>query len=159
MPVEVGLVVATMGANVAGGTAFVALVENSQLLDTPPYALAPSEVHGAVASLSKFEEDVSRQLNLWNVQKLVVLEPETTYRAPYSGFVDRIGVESVLLLSAHRSGIPTFRISRQKVRSLLGLGRQLKFEVLAAERLTPVGPHWKNKRDCAALAALAGEME
>jgi hypothetical protein len=28
------------------------------------------------------------------VRKLVVLEPETSYKAPYSGFVDRIGVES-----------------------------------------------------------------
>jgi len=87
-------VAVTMGVNVAGGTAFVALVEDSQLLDKPPYILAPSEIHGAVAGLSKFEEDVSRQLNLWDVRKLVVLEPETSYKAPYSGFVDRIGVES-----------------------------------------------------------------
>jgi hypothetical protein len=156
---EVGLVAVTMGVNVAGGTAFVALVEDSQLLDEPPYTLAPPEIHGAVAGLSKFEEDVSRQLNLWDVRKLVVLEPETSYKAPYSGFVDRIGVESVLLLSAHRSDIPTFRISRQKVRSLLGLGRGLSFEALASQRLTPVGPHWKNKRDCAVLAALAGDKE
>jgi hypothetical protein len=152
-------VAVTTGANVAGGTAYVALLDDSQILDTPPYVLTPAGVHGAVAGLSKFEEDVTRQLNLWNVKKLVVLEPETSYKAPYSGFVDRIGIESILLVSAHRLGVPTFRISRQKVRSLLGLGRQLNFEALAAEKLTPVGPHWKNKRDCAALAALAGEME
>lgn len=149
----------TMGASVAGGAAYVTLVVDSQILDVSPYVLSPGGALGTVAGLSKFEEDVSRQLTLWNVTKVVVLEPETTYKAPYSGFVERIGVETVLLLSAHRLGLPAFRMSRQKVRSLLDLGRESKFEKLALERLAPVGQLWKNKRDCAAFAALAAELE
>lgn len=149
----------TMGASVAGGAAYVTLVKDSQILDVSPYVLSPGGALGTVAGLSKFEEDVSRQLSLWYVTKVVVLEPETAYKAPYSGFVERIGVETVLLLSAHRLGLPAFRMSRQKVRSLLDLGRESKFEKLALEKLAPVGQQWKNRRDCAAFAALAAELE
>jgi hypothetical protein len=147
----------TLGVNVAGSVAYVALVDGGQLLDRSPYTVAPGDMLGSVAGLAKFEEDVSRQLTLWDVRTLVVLEPETTYKGSYKNFVDRIGIETIFLMSAHRAEIASYRLSRQKVRSILELGRGSTFEVLAAGRLTPVGPHWKNKRDCAALAALAGE--
>lgn len=149
----------TLGVNVAGSIAYTVLVEDGQVLDCGPHAVSPGDMLGSVAGLAKFAEEVSRQLSIWGAAKLVILEPESTYKGSYKNFVDRIGIETILLMSAHRAGIASYRLSRQKVRSILGLGRGATFEALAAGRLTPVGPHWKNKRDCAALAALAGEAE
>jgi hypothetical protein len=151
------VMVMTLGVNVAGGVAYVALVDGGKLVDCGPYTVAPGDMLGSIAGLVKFEEDVSRQLSLWGAAKVVILEPETTYKGGYKNFVDRIGIETIFLMSAHRADIPSYRLSRQKVRSILELGRGSTFEVLAAGLLAHVGPHWKNKRDCAALAALAGE--
>jgi hypothetical protein len=150
---------ATVGINVAGSVAYITLVEHGQVLDSAPYSVAPGDMLGSTAGLVKFEEDIVRQLGVWGAVRLVVLEPESTYSGSYKNFVDRIGTETLFLTSAYRAGVASYRLSRQKVRSILNLGREGTFEVLAAGRVTPVGPYWRKKRDCAALAALAGESE
>ncbi|MCZ0730903.1 hypothetical protein [Mycolicibacterium iranicum] len=147
----------TVGVNVSATVAYVALVENGVVLAREPYSFTPGEMLGSASGLVKFEEVVARQLAVWEACQVVVLEPETSYKGTYANVVDRIGIETVFLLAAHRSGIESYRLSRQKTRSILALGRGGTFEAIAADRVDPVGPYWRKMRDCAALAALAGE--
>lgn len=50
-------------------------------------------------------------------------------------------------------------IARATVRSVLGIARSGKLSAHVAEHTDVVGPKWTNKRDLAALAALAGSRQ
>jgi len=94
------------------------------------------------------------------VQRVRVLDAETTSRGTYASLVPRIAMETAVLLGATAAGVDAARLTRKRVRSLLGLPTGGPLRDLVGDQLVKSGKHWgPDKRDVAALAALAAAAE
>ncbi|MFC4094234.1 hypothetical protein, partial [Micromonospora sp. GCM10011541] len=91
-----------------------------------------------------------------NLAEITSLDPESNYSGPYVSFAERYTLETIIILAGAEQGIDAARISRASVRSILGMPRRGTFQSHVSGLVEAVGPHWSRKRDCAALAALAG---
>lgn len=149
--------VRTLGVNVKSDVAYLAVAEGSSILDLDPGQLRlPAGVEES-QRLTVFQEEVRRLLESLSIARVCVLAPEVIYSADYKTFLPRITIETLILAAAvHRYGE---RMSRARCRSLLGLPRGGTL-VSHVGSITPqVGKMWKDKRDLAALAALACAKE
>jgi hypothetical protein len=145
----------TFGVNVSADVAYLAVAEDERIVGLEPYSIKlPGGIEEA-RRLTVFQEEVSRLLESMSISKVYVLEPETQFTASYRAFVSRITLETLILTAA--SGRSGRRLSRAKCRSLLNLPRSGSLTSHVSDITPQVGKAWKNKRDLAALAALAGE--
>jgi hypothetical protein len=146
-----------LGINVASNIAYLALVRDSAVVDIEPTQLGLPSGLDEAPRLAEFQEEVLRVLEQLDASRVRVLGAETTYSASYNAFLPRITLETLILVAAaQRDGQ---RMSRAKCRSLLGLPRRGSL-ASHADTVTPaVGPAWRNKRDLAALVALAADRQ
>lgn len=144
----------TLGVNVSGDVAYLGFADGKEILDAEPYMLRRPQGLEVGADLIALRDDVRKVLSANAVERVRILDPETNHRGPYTSFVDRFTVETVMLLAGVEQGIDTARVSRASIRSALGVGRGV-LKTHAKQILVPVGPHWAGKRDIAALAAYA----
>ena len=132
--------------------------EDGELVATTPLCLSlPSGLetgHSLVALLDEAE----RTLRSVAPDAVLILEPEATNRLTFTQSRRRVTGETLLSLAAARLDLPCDYMSRPKLRALLKLPKKGALADLASEVIgSPLSPHWKNKRDLAALTALAGD--
>lgn len=95
-----------------------------------------------------------------SVKRVRILDPETNYKAAAVTMRARFALETLLALGAADAGVDCDRLSRAATRSLLRIGRAGALKDHVAEFTGAVGKSWKpNKRDVAALAAIAAERQ
>lgn len=148
-----------LGVNCSSSFAFLALIVDGAVVTGDPPRYAPPSGESS-ARLDRFFEGFREILAdlTPDVVALVQPEQETRFRLSYSALEPRIAMETLVRLATVRSdaGIAMEVLARPTVRSRLGLPASGKL-VNLVERVIPepVGPYWRDKRDLAALAALA----
>ena len=147
-----------LGATVAGGTVWFACVKDGELVASDPHRfdLAGGLPHGA--ALLAGQDDLAAVLTRLGVDRVVLAEGETNASMTYPAARERFTAELVLEFAAAKAGVELVRITRARVRSAHGFPRNGSVSSHASTVIDePLSPHWTNKRDVAALAALASE--
>lgn len=146
----------TLGASATGSTIWLAVVEDRQLLDTSPFKLEAGAGLERGQQLVALLQDCARVLNELKPDAVVVLDPEGNGRFTFRQSRDRVTGEVLLSLAAAQLDIPCRYMSRATVKSRLELGASGKLSRLVSKVLPDaLTPHWKDKRDLAAIVALA----
>lgn len=146
----------TLGINGAGNVLYLAVAEDDRILDLEPYSVTEPEGLASDQRLISVRDRFKRILATHSVQRVRVLDAETQYKTTYAALRDRMAMETVALMASAESGVDACRLSRQKVKSLLGLTGPGALGTRVQEVTEPIGGHWARKRDLAALVALAG---
>jgi hypothetical protein len=145
-----------LGINVKADTAYLAVAEDSKIIDLGPGQLTlPSGVEES-HRLAVFQDEVRRLLESMEISKVYVLEAEVTYTASYKAFLPRITLETLILTAADNYGQ---RMTRARCRSFLDLPKSGPLASHVESVSPQVGKAWREKRGLAALAALAGQKE
>lgn len=147
-----------LGAAVAGGTLWFALVSDGDVVDSDPhrYDLTDGLVHAE--ALLAGQEDLVAILTRLEVETVAVAEGETNTSLSYAAARQRFTPELVLEFAAAKAGVDLVRVTRARIRSVHEFPRRGSVSSHARSVIAkPLSPHWVNKRDVAALAALASE--
>lgn len=143
-----------------GTTTWLACAEDGAILDSKPYQLDVPLGLERGQQLVGLRDECIRVLEILYPATVTILDPETVYKTSYKNARSRATGEILLSLVAAQLEIPCSFVTRQKLRSKLGLGSAGKLVDLVAARVpTPLTPHWTDKRDLAALAALMGQED
>ncbi|MGH9197738.1 MAG: hypothetical protein ACRD1T_18595 [Acidimicrobiia bacterium] len=146
--------------NATAATIWLACAENGEIVDSTPYRLDVPAGLERGQQLVALLEDCARVLQTLSPRTVAILDPELIGTASFKRARDRAKGEVLLSLAAAQLGIACSFVSRQGLRSKLGLGRSGKLVDLVATRIPrTLNPHWKGKRDLAALAALVGQED
>ena len=144
-----------LGATVAGGTLWFALVKDGELIDSDPhrYDLAGGLTHAE--ALLAGQEDLAAVLTRLDVDLVALAEGETNAGLTYPAARDRFTPELVLEFAAAKAEVELVRVTRGRIRSKHEFPKKGSISSHAGSVIDkPLSPHW-NKRDVAALAALA----
>jgi hypothetical protein len=147
--------------NCSSSYTFLALAEDGEVVPVEPERYAPPSGE-ASARLNRFYEGFAEILSDIEPDEVGLILPESDprQRPSYASLEPRIAMETLVRLATVRAEprIGMQVLPRRRVRSRLGLSQSGKLHLLATELLPePVGRYWKDKRDLAALAALAAE--
>ena len=145
----------TLGVNGAGDTLYFAVADSGEVLDLDPYVFAEPTGIPAVRRYAALRAEGEKVVRSLEVERVRILDPETTYAPPAVSVQKRFALETLLHLGACDAGVDCDRMSRARCRSLLELPKKGALPDLVKEATEKVGPHWARKRDLAALAALA----
>lgn len=145
-----------MGVNPSANGMWLVCADDGKVLSTVPYRLSmPSGMESGQKLIGLLDE-CERVLRDLAPDRIVVLDPEPTARMTFSKSRPRVTAETLLALAAARADLPFGKVSRAAVRSRLGLPKSGGLPTLVPATVERLDPHWKGKRDLAALAALAG---
>jgi hypothetical protein len=147
-----------MGINCDNAAVYIAVVEDGDVSEGRPERILIPEGLEREDQLGAVFDDVGRVMDEIAPDRIILLRPEPTYSASHEVFTPRITLEALVRLAAARKGISLDRMSRQGLRSSLGLPRKGALDSHLASVLTePVGGYWRSGRGLAAMAAVAGE--
>jgi hypothetical protein len=128
------------------------VIANPQRLEAPPILEDAERLPGFLASfrhvLAEVQPDVVR-----------ILQPEQTYKAPYSEFAPKITLETLVRLACQEARVPVEVLHRSTARSRLGFEQKGALDKRIRENIEPVGKYWGEGRHYAAVAALAEEKK
>lgn len=144
-----------LGVNATSGTLWFVLAVERELGNHDPVSFSLAAGLPRPKALEAGRDDLAGMLGRLGVELVVLADPEVT-RQSYQALIPRATAEAVLEFAAAKAQIDLRRISRAKLRSIHGLGRSGSVSSHASSVVAkPLAPHWSNKRDIAALAALA----
>ncbi len=137
---------------------WLACAEDAQLMrQSRPRLTLPSGLETG-QQLVALTAECRRTLSSLEPTRVLILDPETTNRLTFAQSRGRVTGETLLSLAAAEMDIACEYISRKLLRSRLGLPAAGKLSGLVSHLIAdPMTPHWTEKRDLAALAALAGQ--
>jgi hypothetical protein len=146
-----------LGVNGSTSSLWLALVDDDrEVVAGGPTHLSAPENASVAHLLDTVRAEATRLLESHRVERVRVLDAETNGQPSYAQLAKRIGMETAFMLAAHDLQLDVDRITRARLRSVLQLGNSGRLTDLASGRLVANAPHWANKRDLAALAAMAG---
>ncbi|MDM7884738.1 hypothetical protein QUG92_06425 [Curtobacterium sp. RHCKG23] len=150
---------ALLGVNGTTNELWLAVVsEDGDVLDAQ-LRIVPAPDSPLATQIRTALDEAERLISTNGITVVTILEPETgRFQPSYFQSVVRISLESAVVLAADRAGIPSVRRSRKWVRSALGLPKIGALSGHAGDIVDAHPPHWKGKRDLAALAALAERL-
>src|SRR5450631_1339925 len=151
--------VRTLGVSGAGDVLYLAVAVDGQILDIAPYTFEEPVGIEEAKRLAALHNEAAKLVGALGVERVRLLDAESSYSASYAALKKRIAVETVLMLGCSDAGAEAGRVSRAKLRSLLGLPRGGTLLSLVPSITPPVGPKWARKRDLAALTAIAAYRE
>jgi len=131
---------------------------DSQIVPTePPSLRLPSGLESG-QQLAALLDDCERVLRKLKPARVVVLDPETNNQLTFAKSRGRVTGEVIMSIAAAQLDIHCSYMSRKALRSQLGLPASGKLSSHAALVVAvPLSPNWRDKRDLASLAALAGQ--
>ncbi|MEV1114392.1 hypothetical protein AB0I91_04945 [Actinosynnema sp. NPDC049800] len=148
-----------LGINGTKDGLYLAVADHGTVIDVEPYVLQLPAGLDPGRQLPAFKGYAEKFVETHKITQVRLLQAEPSYSASYISFVDRVSMETLFLLACTEKGVDFQRLTRSRVRSILELEKRGPL-TKAGEAINPkVGPHWANKRDLAALAALAGSRE
>lgn len=144
-----------LGANATGGTLWFVLAVDGHLTGHDPVSFELAAGLSHAKALEAGRTDLAATLTRLQVDLVALAEPEVS-KQTYQALRPRMSVELVLEFAAAKAGVELERLTRARMRSKLELGRAGSIDShVGAVVDAPLNPHWKKKRDVAALAALA----
>ncbi len=150
-----------LGVNCSSKYAFLAVAEDGVIVLHEPQRIQPPPGSEESERLSGFYDHFARALADLQPDEVCLIMPENDPRSrrTHSELEPRIAIETIVRLVAVRAEppVPLAVLARRTVRSRLDLPLKGKLIDLV-EQVIPeaVGKHWRDARDLAALAALAG---
>lgn len=150
----------TLGVNCSSKYAFLALAEDDELVPVIPERYEPPSGESS-ERLDGFFEGFGRILADLRPAEVGLLLPEQNprFKPAYATLQPRVAMETLVRLATMRAR-PTIQMEvlhRATVRSRLGLASKGPLVDLVANVVPePIGHYWRDARDMAALAALAG---
>jgi hypothetical protein len=151
-----------LGVNGTGDTMWLACADHDGLVDVMPFQVKlPSALESGEALIAA-RDDIRRVLRSAAVGRVVLLSAgnDGRHKLGYHAAVPRITMETVVAFAAAEEGMDFVRVSRPTAKSWLGLPSEGGIEAYVDDVIkTPQAPHWKKKRDLAAMAAVAGVTE
>lgn len=146
-----------LGVNATSSTLWLACADADGLLDIgEDYQLQLPKALETGQALVRARDDFARIIRRYKVRRVRLLSAEATYKAGYGQFVPRITMETVVAFAAAAEDVDFLRLSRPTVRSRLDLPKAGSLESHSACLGQTQSPHWKKKRDLAAMVAVAG---
>lgn len=145
-----------LGVNCSSKYAFLAIAEDGVIVAHEPERIQPPPGSEESERLSGFYDHFARTLTDLQPDEVCLIMPEND---PRNRRAPRIAIETIVRLVAVRAQppIPIVVLARHTVRSRLGLPAKGKLIDLVEQVIPePVGKYWRDARDLAALAALAG---
>lgn len=145
-----------LGVTCSGPTAYFSLLDDGQLIETPPLRLALPEAEASERLLT-FVQDLSRSLKELGVDAVALLRAER--QAPggpvnASALEHRTIIETLVRLAAVTAGISIHVVDRATARSRLDLARQGNLNTMLATAVPgTTGKYWGVGRGLAAIAA------
>jgi hypothetical protein len=110
-----------LGVNAAAARAYLACADNGELVEVDPHVIEFPAGLEAGKRLPATKDDLSRLFERLRVARVRVLTPEATYTSTYKSLIPRLTMETLVALAAAERDIDCARLSRRRVRSLLGL--------------------------------------
>lgn len=137
---------------------YLAVADGGAILAGMPERLTIPNGMALGGDLVALRDEMRRRLREVSVDFVAVLAAESSRQAPHASWAPRMAAETIVRIAAADSGIASEVISRQKVRSLLGLPVKGKLDDHASTVVPEaVGAYWLAGRNIAALVALAIE--
>lgn len=137
---------------------WLACAEDGDLIATELVSLSLPSGMESGQQLAYLLEDSKRALERLAPDRVLILDPESIGKLTYAQSRRRVTGETLLTLAAAQAELPCDYVSRKALRKELGLPARGKLTDLVRDVVSePLKPHWKNERDLAALAALAGQ--
>jgi hypothetical protein len=148
-----------LGVTCSPKTAFLALADDREIIDAAVARVDVAAQYEASEEMLSTLDEIRRALEQLRPDRVVVLKPELNQRATYDQIAPRIALETLIRLAAVQAKVEIEVMARPTVRSRLGLSKSGSLASRVAEALpAPVGKYWREGRDIAALAALAGGL-
>lgn len=147
-----------LGINVAAGVAYCAIVTDGEVLECEPYKFEAAAASSTSEGLASLVDDVERLIGERHIGRIVIVATENNYSDTYAALTGRIGIETAFLIAGARQGVGAHRISRPQIRAKMGLPTRGALSTHCVQVLSDRGRFWGNKRDVAALGALADEQ-
>lgn len=150
----------TLGVNGGADTLFLAVAEDDEVVDVKPYTFSEPVGLPAVLRLPALRNEAVKLVRSLAVERVRILDPETSWSTPAVLVRSRFALETLLALGAADAAVDCERLSRGSVRALLDLPKKGPLHTLVPQVTPKVGGQWKPRmRDLAALAALAAERQ
>jgi hypothetical protein len=147
--------VRALGINAAGAVLYVAVADDGIVVDLGPYTFELAAGLGGAQQLVAARSEMENTLRSLKVDRVRILDAETTFRATISAVRARITLETLLSLAAADADVDCTIMARATCRALLGLPRSGQLVDHVAQVTGPIGPKWSRKRDLAAVVAVA----
>lgn len=104
-----------------------------------------------------FQDEVVRAIRSIQPDRIVILCPESQYRATHKSLTPRIALETVVRMAGSAEKVPVELLARPTLRSRLGVPREGSLDShLSSVIPNAVGRYWNAGRGLAAMAAMAG---
>lgn len=146
----------SLGVNPSANGMWLVCADDGKVVSTAPYCLSlPSGMESGQKLMGLLDE-CERVIRDLAPHRILVLDPESNARLTFLQSRARVTAETLLALAAAKADLPFERVSRAGVRSHFGLPRAGSLSTLVPETIERLDPHWKGKRDLAALAAVLG---
>lgn len=150
----------TLGVNATTDQAFLAVVDGETVVDIEPASLRLAQGLSPGQQLLALRDESARLIRAASVQRVRILNAEPSrFSTSYASLIPRLTLESVIAFAAAELGIDCDRRTRASLRSSFDLPREGTLASHVGSVLNFAGKSWTNKRDLAALAALAGNRE
>jgi hypothetical protein len=141
--------------NATSGTLWFVLAVDGALQNPDPISFELAAGKTRAEALGAGQDELASFLARNQVDAVALAEAASA-QSTYQRLLDRMTVELVLEFGAAKAGVDVRRVSRQKIKSLLGLKGRGNTSQFAEEHIpSPLAPYWLKKRDVAAMAALA----
>lgn len=150
-----GAIVAILGINGSSNGLWLAVISDQGAIVDADASIGIAADTPLSVQIAGAVEAASRMFAAYGIKSVVILDAEPSAQTSYGKQVPRISLEAAVTYAAWRDKIPVERRSRAGVRSALGLPRTGPLSSHVSRVVEAHPPHWSNKRDLAALVALA----
>jgi hypothetical protein len=146
-----------LGVNAVSGKLWLCLVDDHGVTETEPFLLELRDGPQAGYAIAAFRNESVHALTALRPDRVVLLDMEPGGQIPKVADVRaRFTAEALLASCALDAGVACVRLARPTLRTRLGLPRKGGLaDHVSSIFDTPVGKHWRRKRDLAALTAQA----
>lgn len=151
-----------LGVNGASDTLWLACADEDGLVGIPTFQVRLPKALESGEALIAARDEIRRVLREVKVDRVVLLSAgsDGRHKLGYHAVVSRITMEAAVAFAAAEESIDFVRVSRPTAKAWLGLpaagGIESHVDVIITD---PQTPHWRKKRDLAAMAAIAGVMK
>jgi hypothetical protein len=146
-----------LGVTCSPKTAFLSIAEDQEIVETSVSSIDVAAQYEASEEMLATLDEIRRVLNELRPERVIVLKPEPNTRMTYDQVAPRVALETLFRLAAVQENLEVEVVARSTVRSRTGLAKSGPLSSRVADAVpAPVGKYWRQGRDIASLAALAG---
>jgi hypothetical protein len=148
----------TLGVSCTNKFAFLAVVENGEVLERGPVRIGAARSTDKDKALWETLDTLKTTIREIAPTRIALLLPGTGEHSKqtHSMMAPRIELETLMRMAAAQIGLPVNPLTRATVRARLGVTNKGSFDDAVRPAIAESGPYWTAGRLGAAAAAIAG---